>query len=92
MLISYSSNTGSATTNNVNASVVGVMIAEIISTATTACRRYRLITSAVSSPTLPKSPHTTGSSATKPIIRLIISSVSTYDCSVSILVTSSLTL
>ena len=91
MLTSYSTHIGSATIKSVKASVVGVMIADTIRMATMACLRHIRIIGALISPIFPKSQLTTGSSKTIPITRLIISSVSIYDCSVSMFATSGLT-
>ena len=91
MLISYNSHIGNATINSVKASVVGVIIAAMISIATIAWRRIERIILRLTSPIRPKSQLTTGSSNTIPITRLIIISVSIYDCSVSIFATSGLT-
>ena len=78
-------------TKSVKASVVGVMMADTMRMATIACLRQVSIILALISPILPNSQLTTGSSNTIPITRLIISSVSIYDCRVSMLATSSLT-
>ena len=91
MLTSYSNHIGNATTKSVKASVVGVIIAEITSITTTACLRQVFIIWALTKPIRPKSQLTTGSSKTMPITRLIISSVSIYDCNVNMFATSSLT-
>ena len=76
---------------SVKASVVGVMMAATTSIATMACLRHIRIIEALRSPILPRSQQTTGSSKMMPITRHIISSVSIYDCKVSIFATSSLT-
>ena len=91
MLASYSSHIGNATIRSVKASVVGVIIAAITKMATMACLRHIRIIEALRSPILPRSQLTTGSSKMIPITRLIISSVSIYDCRVSMFATSSLT-
>ena len=91
ILNSYKSHIGKATTNSVKASVVGVMIAETMRMATTACRRKCDIISPVMMPVLPSNAHTTGSSKTTPMTKLMPMSVSVYDWSVSMLATSGLT-
>ena len=91
MLTSYSAHIGSATTKSVNASVVGVMMAATIRIATMACRRIERIICAFTKPIRPRIQLTTGNSNTMPITRLIVSSVSIYDCSVSMFATSGLT-
>ena len=82
---------GSATTNSVKASAVGVMTAATIRMMTMAWRRYWLMWRSLMSPMRAITQQTTGSSNTTPITRLIISSVSIYDCRVSMLATSALT-
>ena len=91
MLASYSSHIGNATIRSVKASVVGVIIAAITRIATTACRRIERIICALTNPIRANIQLTTGSSKTIPITRFIISSVSIYDCRVSMFATSSLT-
>lgn len=80
-----------ATSNKVNISDVGVMIAAITSMTTIACRRKRLIKAEERIPSLPRSQHKTGNSNRIPISKVIIVSVSIYDCNVIILSTSLLT-
>ena len=90
-LSSYSSHIGRETMRRVKASPVGVMMAARMRMATMAWRRYWVIHSAFSSPKRANSQLMTGISKTIPNTKLIISSVSMYDCRVSILRTSPLT-
>lgn len=91
MLLSYNSHIGSETMRSVKMSDVGVMTADMMRITTMAWRRKRLIHSARSIPKRARSQQTTGISKTMPKARLIISSVSVYELSVSMLSIAALT-
>ena len=81
MLTSYSRYIGTATTNSVNASAVGVMMAAAMQMTTIAWRRYVLRKSALMNPNRAKIQHKIGSSNISPINRQSVSNVAMYDVS-----------
>lgn len=91
ILTSYNSHMGNATTDNVNMSDVGVIMAAIINMAIMACLRKRFINPADNISSFANSQQSTGSSNRIPIHAHISSKVSIQDWSVIILTTSPLT-
>ena len=82
MLASYSSHMGKETSDRVNTSEVGVMMAATMRIMTIAWRRYLRMKAALMKPNLAKSHESMGISKTTPIASDMVSSVEMYDCSV----------